>query len=71
VVISIHDGFTNENTKPDIVIDMLAMGLLGLAALPFEKGFIAESMRRTGFKSVLSKTIETPMGIMDVDIGRK
>jgi hypothetical protein len=54
-----------------MVIDMLAMGLMGLMALPFEKDFIAESMQRTGFKSISSKTIETPMGIMDVDIGRK
>jgi hypothetical protein len=36
-----------------------------------DQGFIADYMLRVGFKSVRSRTLDTPIGPMDFDIGRK
>ncbi len=36
-----------------------------------DQGFIADSMLRVGFESVRSRTLDTPMGPMDLDIARK
>ena len=35
------------------------------------KGFIADFMMKTGFRSVKSESIQTHIGIMEVDIARK
>jgi hypothetical protein len=37
----------------------------------FDQGFIADSMLQVGFKSIRSRTLDMPMGPMDLDIGRK
>jgi hypothetical protein len=39
--------------------------------MSFERGFVADSMLRAGFESVRSRSLETSMGPMDVDIARK
>jgi hypothetical protein len=70
VFISIHDGLTEEMTKPEMALDWLSSNLLG-QDWSIEKGLIADLLIKTGFKSVLSRTIESPLGILDVDIGRK
>jgi predicted O-methyltransferase YrrM len=71
VVMSFHDGLTNEKTKPELmVLGCLSMDLMG-ENITLEQGFLAESMLRVGFKSVRSVTLDTPMGAMDLDIGRK
>ena len=71
VFISYHDGMTHERTKPDI----MALGWTPTALMGqdrgFDQGFIADYMLRVGFKSVRSRTLNTPMGPMDFDIGRK
>nr|MBC8275302.1 methyltransferase [Chloroflexota bacterium] len=64
-------GLTHERTKPDfVVISMLPMALVG-QDMCFDQGEIADSMLRAGFKSVRSRTLESPWGTADLDIGRK
>ena len=71
VFISCHDGLTRERTKPEImVLSWLSVALMG-TDMGLDQGFIADSMLRVGFKSVRSRTLDTPMGPMDLDIGRK
>lgn len=71
VFISFHDGLTHERTRPEImVLAWLSMALMG-QDMGLDQGFIADSMLRVGFKSVRSRTLDTPMGPMDLDIGRK
>jgi SAM-dependent methyltransferase len=71
VFISYHDGLTHERTKPDIMaLSWTPTALIG-QDMGFDQGFIADSMLRVGFKSVHSRTLDTPMGPMDLDIGRK
>lgn len=71
VFISLQDGLTDEMTKPEIMkIGWLSMQLMGLD-MAFEQGFIANSILRVGFKSVRSRTIDMPMGAMNMDIARK
>ena len=71
VFISFQDGLTHERTKPDIMtLSWIPMALIG-QDMGLDQGFIADSMLRVGFKSVRSRTLETPMGPMDLDIGRK
>lgn len=71
VFVSFSDGLTHERTKPELmVISWLSMALTG-QDMGFDQGFIADSMLRVGFKSVRSRTLDTPMGPMDLDIGRK
>ena len=71
VFISYHDGLTHERTKPDIMaLGWTPTALMG-QDMGFDQGFIADSMLRVGFKSVHSRTLDTPMGPMDLDIGRK
>ena len=71
VFIVLHEGLTNERTKPDVmVISMITMTLMG-QDICFNQGEIADSMLRVGFKSVRSRTLDTDWGPMDLDIGRK
>lgn len=71
VFISFHDGLTEEWTKPEfMVLAWLPTSMTGYD-FPMEQGFIADSMLRVGFKSVRSRTYDTPMGPMDMDVARK
>ena len=71
VFISHHEGLIHERTGPDLMaLSWLPMALMG-QDMGFDQGFIADSMLRVGFKSVRSHTVDTPMGPMDLDIGRK
>lgn len=71
VFISFSDGLTHERTKPEImVLSCLSTALTG-QDMAFDQSFIADSMRRVGFKSVRGRTLDTPIGPMDLDIGRK
>jgi len=64
-------GQTHEYTKPETTV----LGLLSLALMGqdtgFDQSFVADSMIRVGFKSVYSRTLDTFMGPMDLDIARK
>ena len=71
VFISCHDGLTRERTKPEImVLSWLSVALMG-TDMGLDQGFIADFMLRAGFKSVRSRTLDTPIGPMDLDIARK
>lgn len=71
VFVAISDGLTDERTKPELMVtSWLSMGLTG-QEMGFEQGFVADSMLRVGFKSVRSRTLEMPKGLMDFDVGRK
>ncbi len=71
VFVSLSDGLTHERTKPEImVLSWTPMVLMG-QDMGLDQGVIADSMLRVGFKSVRSRTLDMPMGPMDLDIGRK
>jgi SAM-dependent methyltransferase len=69
--ISLQDGMTHEHTQPDVMLSHLFAALQSGMDFSFDQGFIAKSMLRAGFKTIRSRTIETPMGIVDLDIARK
>lgn len=66
-----QDGLTNEHTKPDITLGFLPTALQCDVDFGFDRGEIAEAMLRAGFRPVSSRSIDTPMGTMDLDIARK
>lgn len=71
VLVSFQDGLTHERTKPrEMVLHLISSALTG-QDMRFDQGFIADSMLRAGFQSVRSRTMDTPAGPMDLDIGRK
>jgi len=71
VFISYFIGLTHERTKPEIsVLSSISMALAGYD-VGFDQGFVADAMLRAGFKSVHSRTLNTPLGPMDLDIARK
>jgi len=64
-------GQTHERTKPEsIVLSLLSMALMG-QEIKINQGHVADCMLRVGFKSVRSRNIDTFMGPMELDIGRK
>jgi hypothetical protein len=68
---SLHEGLTSEKTKPELMkLGWLPAELLG-RDLAFERGEIASSMKRAGFVSISSRTLDTPVGPLDLDVGRK
>ena len=71
VFASLHEGLTSEMTKPETMkLGWLPAELLG-RDLAFKQGEIAASMRRSGFGSISSRTLDTPVGPLDLDVGRK
>ena len=69
--ISFQDGMTHEQTRPDVMLGHLGEALRTERDFFFNQGEIADAMLRCGFRTVRSRTIETPMGLMDLDIARK
>jgi len=64
-------GETHEGTKPEsIVLSLLSMALMG-QEIGVSEGHVADSMLRAGFRSIRSRKINTFMGPMELDIGRK
>lgn len=71
VFISYHEGLTHERTKPERhVIGRISLALMD-QDMSFDQGFIANAMLDVGFKSVHSRTLNTPNGPIDLDICRK
>lgn len=71
IFISFQDGLTHEQTQPDVMLGHLSHAMQMDADLFFEQGEISSTMLRCGFSSVQSRTIQTPMGAMDMDVARK
>ncbi len=69
--VSFQDGMTHEHTKPDTMLGHLADQLITGVDFSLDQGMVAESALRCGFRWVRSRTIETPMGPMDMDIALK
>ncbi len=71
-LVSVHDGLTNESTRPaDMVISWLPTGLSSLD-LSFDRDVIPDAMLQAGFKTVKIKPISFSMGeTMDMCIGKK
>ena len=69
--ISLQDGMTHEGTRPETMlghmIDVLQTGV----DFRLDQGFVAEAALRNGFQSVRSRTLDTPMGTLDLDVARK
>lgn len=71
VFISLHEGLTNERTKPEAyVISRLSLALEG-QDVSFEAGQIAGAALAAGFASVETRLCDHPMGEVRVDILRK
>ncbi len=71
VFVSLSDGLTCERTQPEnYVLSTLSSALIG-QDMGIDQGVIADAMLRVGFKSTRSRTIDTPMMPMDLDIARK
>ncbi len=72
VFISVHDGLTEESTKPtDMVISWLPTGL-SAGDFSLDQDVIPDAMLQAGFKSVKIKSLPFPFGgSMDICIGRK
>ena len=70
--LSFQDGMTHERTRPEIMLAHPALFPdLGTGFLCSTRGEIAEAMMWAGFRQVRSRTLETPMGAMDLDVARK
>nr|WP_319394668.1 methyltransferase dimerization domain-containing protein [uncultured Desulfobacter sp.] len=72
VFVSVHDGFTEEGTKPsDMVISWLPTSLSS-QDLSFHRDIVPDAMLEAGFRSVKVTPIPFSMcGSMDMCIGRK
>jgi len=71
IFISFQDGMTHEQTRPDTMLGHLGHTLSTGMDLFLDQGFVAETALKCGFRSVRSRTLETPMGAMDMDIAHK
>ncbi len=69
--VSFQDGMTHEHTKPVTMLGHLADQLTTGFDFSLDQGEVAESALRCGFNWVRSRTMETPMGPLDIDIARK
>jgi len=69
--VSLHDGMTCEQTQPDMILEWLGGMLISGQDARFEQGELAAAMLRCGFSWVRSRTLDTPLGAMDLDVARK
>lgn len=71
VFISFHEGLTCEQTQPtDMILSRLSLALEG-QDVSFNQGEIASHLLKVGFSSIEIRTLEMPMGPMDLIIARK
>ncbi|PWR74547.1 methyltransferase [Methanospirillum stamsii] len=71
VYVSLSDGMTDERTKPkEMIMGTLMTALYG-NDVGMSEGVIANAMIKSGFASVQSRTVKTPIGEMVMDIARK
>ena len=71
VFISFHEGLTEERTKPPFyILSRISLALEG-QDVSFEAGEIARAGLAAGFLSIETRTCDTPMGEVRVDILRK
>ncbi len=69
--VSLTDGLTGERTVPEeFVLSNLSNALMG-HDFGIDQGKIAQTMERVGFSRISSRTVDTPMMPMDLDIAWK
>jgi predicted TPR repeat methyltransferase len=71
IFVSHADGLTQERTQPAAYVLGSMAWMFSGQDIMFNSGEIAEAMKRAGFASVESATVETPMMPMELDIARK
>lgn len=71
VFVSLSEGLTHERTKPELIMLGFLSAMMMGKGLFFSQGFIGDCMLRAGFRSVRGRTIDTPSGPMELEIGRK
>jgi len=71
VWVNMSEGLTHERTRPKKMVLAMLFYTMTAGDVMFDRGVVADSMRRAGFDSVESRTIETNWGPLDVDVGRK
>ena len=69
--VSFQDGMIREQTKPDTMLGAVIPSMMMDMDYCFDQGQIADAAVRSGFEWVRSRTLLTPIGEMDLDIGRK
>jgi SAM-dependent methyltransferase len=69
--VSLQDGLVQERTQPDIMLGALGMILRMGMDYQFDQGEVGDSILRCGFRSLRSRTLDTPMGVMDLDVAWK
>lgn len=71
IFISLHEGLGKERTRPEaMVLNRLTQALMD-RDVSFDKGRIARALIRSGFHSVQSEPMETPVGPMEIDVARR
>ncbi len=71
VFVSMSDGLTHEDTQPaSYVLNKLPFALMGMD-IGIRQGAIAQAMEDTGFTVITSRTVETLMMPMELDIAKK
>lgn len=71
VFVTLSDGRYHEGTKPmEMVLCMLLSDLSG-QRMAIKENFISDSLIKAGFQSVFMKKINSPVGEIECNIGRK
>lgn len=71
VFVSIHDGLTDESTKPSDVLVSWFTTSLSTCDFSLDREIIPDAMVDAGFKTVQTKPFSCPLGLLDTTIGRK
>jgi predicted TPR repeat methyltransferase len=69
--VAFQDGMTREGTRPDTMLGAMLPAMAVGGDYCFHQGQIAEAATSCGFKWVRSRTLQTPIGDMDMDVARK
>lgn len=69
ILVSLHEGLYAERTQPEHhVVGRFVPAINGID-VSFNRGEIAQAMRQVGFSRVVSESIDTDFGPMQLDIG--
>lgn len=71
VFLSLHEGLTDEDTRPGhIVLSRLSLALEG-QDVSFRKGWIRDHLFQAGFRSIEGMPVNLPMGELELVVARK
>ncbi|ADK84494.1 Methyltransferase type 12 [Desulfarculus baarsii DSM 2075] len=69
--VSFQDGMTNQQTKPETMLGAVIPSMMMGHDYCFPQGMIAKAAIDVGFQSTRSRTVDTPIGAMDIDMCQK